>query len=82
MKHPLHHAYGQLHMYGFAIIVGLAKLEYNLPLLRLGWWKLVSLLLLALAEPDAYVYEIQLMNDYFAGVSGTLFVCHNQLLTG
>ena len=72
MKHPLHHAYVQLHVYGFAIIIGLAKLEYNLPLLRLDWWKLVLLLLLALVEPDAYAYKIQLMDDYFAGVSGTL----------
>ena len=31
-----------------------AKLEHSLSHVRLGWWKLVSLLLLMLTEPDAY----------------------------
>ena len=32
-----------------------AKLVHSLTRLRLGWWKLVSLLLQKLTKPDAYV---------------------------
>ena len=47
----------------------------SLTLLRLGWWKLVSLLLLTLTKPDVYVCtETQLIDEYFAGVSNALFV--------
>ena len=59
-------------MYDLAAIVCLTKLEHSLTLLRFGWWKLVSSLLLMQMEPDAY--ETMLMDEYFAGVNDALFV--------
>ena len=49
-------------------------MEFSLTLLRLGWWKLVSLLLLILMELDTNIYETRLLDEYVPGISGALFV--------